>query len=98
MFYGPGRTLSHCAPGLLAGLSLAKSEGGKLQAGCNAVFLLDRAENSTAARRQAKLDSQKDASELALEVSFLGTCHIFLLGTLINLSLSLPLVARTLAR
>ena len=68
LFYGPGRTLSHCAPGLLAGLSLATSEGGKQQPGCNAVFLLDRADNSTAARRQAKLDSQKDASELALEV------------------------------
>ena len=74
LFYGPGRPLSHCPPSLLAGVAAAGGDAGvgagpaAKEGGCNLVLMVDRAENVASARRQAKLDNQKEALELALEV------------------------------
>jgi hypothetical protein len=82
LFLGPGRPLAHCAPSLLAGLALGGGEAGvgggpaAKEGGCNLVLLVDRAENAASARRQAKLDNQKETLELALEVRRLARSRI----------------------
>ena len=82
LFLGPGRPLAHCAPSLLAGLALGGGEAGvgggpaAKDGGCNLVLLVDRAENAASARRQAKLDNQKETLELALEVRRLARSRI----------------------
>ncbi|TMW62787.1 hypothetical protein Poli38472_005405 [Pythium oligandrum] len=59
-YVGPTRVLgSFVSLSSLAGMNLANA--------CYVLLLLDRAENTTSARRQSKLDGEKAAWELALE-------------------------------